>query len=74
MKIAIILSSVICTGCAAMDVDPCVYPMGKDHKPEPGEVVYGYTKAELAAMPKWCGGGRSKVITDRNGRVVGYIR
>ena len=74
MRTIIILSGIILTGCAAFDKDPCVNPLGADRKAEPNEVVYGWTKAELAAMPKWCGRSNKHTIYDRSGRVIGYIR
>lgn len=74
MKIAIAsLSSVLLSGCAVLHDDPCVnIKTGKltDAK----EVRYGWTKAELEAMPSWCGGSKRTTIYDRSGRVVGYIR
>lgn len=77
MKLAIILSSVILTGCATpLFVDECVNPPVKEKKArDPNERVYGWTKEEFAAMPKYCGHPRKRnYIIDRNGRVIGIIR
>lgn len=75
MKKFIILSSIVLSGCVALDKDPCVHIPVKQSKAVPtNEVVYGYTKEQFENMPSWCGGGKRNIIYDRSGRVIGYIR
>lgn len=75
MKWTIIASTIVICGCTTpLFVNECIYPLGKDYKPDPNEIVYGWSKAEFAAMPKYCGTSKQSTIVDRNGRVIGYIR
>lgn len=75
MKLIIIAASALLTGCVALHSDPCVdLPVKNKSAIAHGERVYGYTKEEFAAMPKYCGAPKRPVIVDRNGRIIGTIR